>query len=191
MPPAKEEEVFIMTSPNRRVVKAKTPPSTNPPPDDNPEVEEAEEDSNANVSYAYGIPSVEREVEQEKSDQWKMGRLVGMAAKQKSQRDKEVLERRQNSSTPDSTTVDVTYSVPPKVLEEFSVEPKYPDHKRSGDTVSGISEGEPQVKRRKASVDEGLDDDNDERNSISKVVVVSALVAAVAIGVTWFRRKSA
>lgn len=192
MPPAKEE-LITMTTPSRRVVKGKkpkAPPSSLeiPKPTSSPEAEEEVDVSH--VSYALGSPSVERELEQEQVDKWRKERLVGMAAKQKMERDKEVLERRQSSSTPTKGMEHSTSesNIPQEVLEEFSVEPKYPEHKRSGDTISGISDGEPQGKRRKASVDEGYKKDTDS-GSVSKIYVLSAVVAAVAIGVAIFRRS--
>jgi len=186
MPPAKEE-FPNMTSPSRRVVKAKAPPpSLNLP---KAVTEEDEEVDVAHVSYTLGSPSVERELEQEKVDNWRKERLVGMAAKQKQERDKEVLERRQSNTMPTQPHVKSESNILPEVLQEFSVEPKYPEHKRSGDSIAGISDGEPQGKRRKSSMDEVYEKEADAK-PISKLVVVSALVAAVAIGVAFFRRAS-
>jgi hypothetical protein len=177
-----------MTSPNRRVVKPKQPP----PPLDLPEPvpQQEEELEIVHASYAMGSPSVEREMEQEMVDKWRTERLEGMAAKQKLERDKEILERRHSNSTPTRDVVGSESStIPPEKLKEFSVEPRFPEHKRSGDTISGISEGEPQGKRRKASVDEGHQDE--ERGGVvSKMVAVAALVAAVSIGVAIFRRST-
>lgn len=181
-----------MTSPHRRVVKAKQPKA--PPHSLNlprPNDEKEEEDVEImHASYTLRSPSVERELEQEKVNKWRMERLVGMTKKQRNERDKEVLERRQSNSTPTRDVVGAESSnIPPEKLKEFSVEPQFPEHKRSGDTISGISEGEPQGKRRKASVDEGYEDGKT-NGTISKLVAVSALVAAVAIGVAIFRRAT-
>ena len=191
MPPAKEGIIpNNMASPSRRVVKAKAPPPPSlhlpkPAPEDDEEVDVA------HVSYALGSPSVERELEQEKVNKWRKERLEGMAAKQKMERDKEVLERRQSNSTP-TRGITGEMDIPQEVLQEFSVEPKYPEHKRSGDTLSGISDGEPQGKRRKSSMDEEpkkVETDNIAR-ATKMVVVTAALAAAVAIGVAIFRRAS-
>jgi hypothetical protein len=191
MPPAKEEEVIFMTSPSRRVVKAKAPPPSLDLVEDEAVAEATEdaEDAVAHVSYAVKSPSVERELEQEQVDKWRKERYVGMVEKKKAERQKEVMTRRQSSKSP-TPPATASGSIPAQVLEEFSVEPKYPEHKRSGDTITGISEGEPQGKRRKASVD-GYPDEDNGGGSVSKMVVVSALVAAVAIGVALFRRRAA
>lgn len=192
MPPAKEQSES-MTSPHRRVIKPKQPkappaPLDLPKPNETEQEEEKEEEI-VHASYTLGSPSVEREVEQEKTDKWRMERLVGWATKQKKERDREVLERRQSNSTPTRDIVGAESSnIPPEKLKEFSVEPAFPDHKRSGDTLAGISEGEPQGKRRKASVDEGYE--GEKSSGVSTMVVVSALVAAVAIGVAIFRRST-
>ena len=186
MPPATKE----MTSPSRRVVKAKAPPPSLDLP--KPASEEEEDVEVIKITYALGSPSVERELEQEQVEKWRKERLVGMAAKQKQERDKEVLERRQSTSTPtrgmDNAGNAEATTIPPEILQEFSVEPKHPEHKRSGDTISGISEGEPLGKRRKQSMDE-VHEKEENASTVSKMIVVSAIVAAVAVGVAIFRRS--
>ena len=186
MPPAKEQD--SMASPHRRKIKAKAPPpALDLPVPAPPEEQEVEI---AHATFTLGSPSVEREMEQETADKWRAERLEGMAAKQKLERDKEILERRQSSSTPTRDVVGAQSStIPPEKLKDFSVEPQFPEHKRTGDTISGISEGEPNGKRRKASVDEGYEEEK-VSGGVSKMMVVSALVAAVAIGVAIFRRSA-
>jgi hypothetical protein len=184
--PAKEQE--NMVSPNRRVVKAKAPPpALNLPEPAPPEEQEVE---NVHATITLGSSSVEREMEQEKAAKWRTERLEGMAAKQKLERNKEIRERRR-SGTPTAGDIAGAESstIPPEKLKNFSVEPQFPEHKRAGDTVSGVSEDEPKGKRRKASIDEGYKDEKSSRG-VSTMVVVSALVAAVAIGVAIFRRSA-
>lgn len=186
----------IIASPSRRVVKAKAPPpvlSTTPPPDievlKSPEDDSLEEESSGIVTLA--SPSVERELEQERSEKWRKERLDATVAKQKQQRGKDLLGRRQ-SGTVQMTAIEVNKNgmmEPVQVPPAFSVEPQYPEHKRrSGDDddVSG-----PLGKRQKSSIDDNNEPEEDRagiRRATNMMFVTAALAAAVAIGVAVHRR---
>lgn len=186
----------IIASPSRRVVKAKAPPpvllSTPPPPVievlKSPEDDSLEESSGI-VTLA--SPSVEREREQERSEKWRKERLDATVAKQKQQRGKDLLGRRQ-SGTVQMTAIEVNKNgmmEPAEVPPAFSVEPQYPEHKRrSGDDddVSG-----PLGKRQKSSIDDNNEPEEDRagiRRATNIMFVTAALAAAVAIGVAVHRR---
>jgi hypothetical protein len=127
-------------------------------------------------------PSVERELEQERSEKWRKERLDAAVAKQKQQRGKDLLGRRQ-SGTVQVTAIETNGMEPAEVPPAFSVEPQYPEHKRSGDGVVS----EPLGKRRKASIDEGPEEDRADR-ATNVMFVTAVLTAAIAIGVAVFRR---
>jgi hypothetical protein len=120
----------------------------------------------------------------ERSEKWRKERLGAAAAKQKQQRDKDLQGRRQNG-TVQTTAIESrpTQTQKAEIPKAFSVEPQYPEHKRSGDVVS-----EPLGKRRKASIDEGPDDEDPSGRAINVMYATAALAAAVAIGVAVFRR---
>ena len=179
-----------LASPSRRVVKAKAPPPSLdlPPkpvaePDDDPQDE-------GHAAYPGLSPSVARELEQERTEKWRKERYDATVAKQKQQRDKDLQHRRQNSGSITPTQSSDTPSVPVDIPASLSVEPQFPEHKRSGETASV---GEPVVKRRKASVG---DDDAPNKNEVDRVtfakkivVITAALAAVIAVGFAISRRS--
>jgi hypothetical protein len=135
------------------------------------------------VGYPLASPSLEREFEMERSEKWRKERLDAAAAKHKLQRDKDLQGRRRQNGTVQATSVERTRTEKAEIPKAFSVEPQFPEHKRSGDVVS-----EPIGKRRKASIDEGPEDEDRTRRATNVMYVTAALAAAVAIGVAVFRR---
>lgn len=178
-----EGEVPI-ASPPRRLVKAKAPPppSLEVAKSATPEDDNIEESSGV-LGYPLASPSVERELEQERSEKWRKERLDAAVAKQKQQRGKDLLGRRQ-SGTVQMTAIEANGMEPAEVPPAFSVEPQYPEHKRSGDDAVS----EPLGKRRKASIDGGPEKDRAAGRATNVMFVTAALAAAIAIGVAVLRR---
>lgn len=197
----------VLSSPSRRVVKAKQPPSlanTSTNVDGTAvsqlqkssivvtTTDDASEEENRRVTSSYPLasPSVERELEMERTEKWRQQRLDALLEKQKQERGDKVDELRRSTAATVIHPPNVTLSnsqVPP----EFSVEPQFPEHKRSGD---GGDDEPLVVKRRKASVDEGDDDgDATAKNNAARtkfLIMTAALAAAMAIGVAFFRRSA-
>ena len=188
-----EGEVPSIASPSRRLVKAKTPPPSalvvEVRTSTTPEDDSLEDSSGVIVGYPLASPSVEREMEQERSVKWRKERLDATVAKQKQQRGKDLMGRRQ-SGTVQMTAIEARgmMETPPAAIPpEFSVEPQYPEHKRSGDDLVSLSGG-PLGKRRKASIDEDKPEKDRSGRATNVMFVTAALAAAVAIGVAVLRR---
>ena len=177
-----------ISSPPRRVVKAKAPPPLDPTTTSTA-TDSADDDvmdnSSGHVTYPLASPSVEREVEQERSEKWRKERHDAAAAKQKQHRDLSTQTRRQSATAASENSASTTTPLPAKVPPEFSVDPKFPEHKRSGVVEPGE---EPLGKRRKASIDEP-EQDRAETSSTKMMIVSAALAAAVAVGFALFRRS--
>ena len=129
-------------------------------------------------------PSMAREQELEKMKEQKKERLETMQENQRARREKRLEDRRHRFVNPNEPTIpDGVATVKPnpfsKFLSVFSVEPKYPEHKRSYE-VSENDEPEPDIKKPRALAQGEEPNDSGESNSFLRNGVIAATAAAIA-----------
>ncbi|CAB9498039.1 expressed unknown protein [Seminavis robusta] len=119
----------------------------------------------------------------DQTTEWRNERLKLTGKRGKALREKELQERRKNNTANESANA--TANPFSRFLSVFSVEPQFPEHKRSLETDDDKEQLQPSGKRLKASTDDTDDDDDIDKTSSGGVswMVAAAAVAAVAVGV--------
>mmetsp|Transcript_26227 Transcript_26227/g.36961 ORF Transcript_26227/g.36961 Transcript_26227/m.36961 type:complete len:210 (-) Transcript_26227:2363-2992(-) len=183
----------VMKSPGRRVVKASPPPPIKLEEDREPtavaqDKEDNEPSPKKKVSVAIKDPAVMHEMEQELNERWREEHLHAVAGGQERRREKKIDEIRKHPPTPQNSVDDfgdktATTAIESQVLPEFSVQPQFPEHKRSVERTDTTVGEEPVEKRLKAS---DPDDDEPEKKlnpywSAFKSALPAIAVAGVAI----------
>ena len=187
----------------RRIVKAVKPTPSPGGPEISPEEKDNlrdEEDDNEDSKQRnrrshlrdapippHESPSIAREVELEKLKEQKQERLETMQTNQRLRREKRLDDRRKRNpqdggggdAKNSETSSQVQVNPFSKFLSVFSVEPKYPEHKRSYE-VSEDDEPEPSVKKARASLE---NNDSTGRQSLLLTGAVTAAVLAIGVGI--------
>mmetsp|Transcript_3347 Transcript_3347/g.6995 ORF Transcript_3347/g.6995 Transcript_3347/m.6995 type:complete len:255 (+) Transcript_3347:137-901(+) len=208
------------TSSSRRIIKAVKPDASTLTPvqlletDNNNDNDIDDNVGNANKKHSLPLPiaespSVARELELEKMEQQKQGRLEEMKSSQRAKRDKRLDERRKKHGTQhqnflsagngnDETTSSGVQANPfSRFLSAFSVQPAHPEHKRpypqgSSESFDGM---EPTVKKPRSEKDNG---DNVDGLASSKfswtgnnhLAMAGSVVAVVAVAVGFWLRAA-
>jgi len=176
----------VMKSPSRRVVKASPPPSIKledrEPTAVTQDQEDTEPDTKKMVPAAIKDPVVMHEMEQELNDRWREERLHAVAGNQDKRRDKKIDEIRKHPPTPQNSANDIG-EIESRVLPEFSVQPQFPEHKRSVEKSDTVVDEEPVEKRMKASDPDDDEPDNKENSfwGAFKSALPAIAVAGIAI----------
>lgn len=179
-------------SPHRRVVKGTVPPPTIQLDETLPEADPGVSEKERNMNPSIKDPSVMHEEEQELTERWRKERLDTNAEKHDERRDQKIEERRKHSRSFEISNdqLDNKSHSDVRVLPEFSVQPKFPEHKRSVENtyVAASPHGdEPEEKRLRAS---NTNDSSEEKskgrfwNALSsrmKIVIPAAAVAGLAV----------
>lgn len=206
----------------RRIIKATQPKPLEGGGDEKKDVDDDDDDDNNKHHHHndknFGVlesPSIAREIQQEESEKRKLERFGKTAERRKTLQEKKLEERRKqmtqkqlgSSDSNGSATTTNTEASPAanpmsRFLSVFSVEPKYPEHKRKvsdgGDTDNDDDDTDrPSEKRLK--IDESnvtgksLSDDGTMGGIIRQpsrmVILVSVVAAAAAVTLMIARKK--
>lgn len=192
---------------SRRVVKATAPPplpdsATNTQSDsvvlvDYPDKNDDNDTSSPEKKDIGNLPSVQKEDQLEKTEQWRKERINANAAMRKENKEKDVMEhRRRSGSVENSGGGGEEANVPQPVPAILSVAPKFPEHKRKAAPDDHVG------KKSRVSEDADVDVDHEEKQSTGhywkqtipgwvKTYGTAAAVAAAGaiIAITIFRKR--
>ncbi|KAL7581078.1 hypothetical protein ACA910_005881 [Epithemia clementina (nom. ined.)] len=193
--------ITVSPGATRRIVKAVKPlpsPGLVVPDDDNVvkgKKGKADDDENGDGDHkrnrplpVHETPAVTRELELEKLKEQKQERLETMQEYQRARREKRLEERRHRNpggNPNEGSAEEAVAAVKPnpfsKFLSVFSVESKYPEHKRSYE-VSEDDEPEPEIKKPRAAEEEqdGEKGRNSSKSEKSNSFLRSGIFAATA-----------